>query len=276
MAFALFVGTMLFSVAGMLLLKLAPSTMSVFGPYLLDLIRTPTWIYMALMPVLPLLMYAGILGKRLVFFFFWGSFVGLAFELIGTSGLVEVGGVALPFGEYHYTDMLGPKILGHVPWFIPPSWFAMSILSLDLARRAASGRAWRILLGTLFMVLWDVALDPAMNVGTALSPVFWYYPGGGFFFGMPLTNWMGWTFVTLIIIAGYEFIGGGLPRSSAWAPLVYFLNGAFPFTVALIMGLEGAFVVGVTAMTIPLVTVHFAGRSMPAAEVSPATAHPHS
>lgn len=259
-ALGLFIGTILFSLAGMLLLKWVPAAMGVFGPYLMGLIRTPTWIYMALLPVLPVLMYAKALGwKRMVFFVLWGSLVGLSFELIGTVGLVEVGGVALPFGHYAYTGMLGPKILGHVPWFIPPSWFALSILSLDLARRVASRRTGRILLGTLFMVLWDVALDPAMSTGTALSPVFWFYPDGGFFYGMPLTNWMGWTFVTLIIMAGYEFIGGGLHTSSPWALLVYVLNGAFPLLVALIMGLHGAFVAGTLAIATPLLVVYFAG-----------------
>ncbi len=256
-----FIGTILFSLAGMLLLKWVPAAMGVFGPYLIELIRTPTWIYMALLPVLPILMYARPLGaRRLAFFVFWGCFIGGASELIGTTGILEVGGVALPFGAYRYTDMLGPKILGHVPYLIPPSWFALSILSLDLAGRVASGRTGRILLGTAFMVLWDVALDPAMSTGTVLSPVFWTYPGGGIFYGMPLTNWVGWTLVTLVIMSGYEFIGGGFRTSSPWAPFVYFLNGAFPLLVVLIMGLEGAFIAGAFAIAIPLVIVRYAGK----------------
>lgn len=256
----LFIGTILFSVAGMLLLKWVPASMGVFGPYLMDLIRTPTWIYMALLPVLPVLMYVRPLGlRRLAFFVSWGCFIGGASELIGTTGLLEVGGVVLPFGAYRYTGMLGPKILGHVPYLIPLSWFALSIISLDLAGRVTSGRTGRILLGTAFMVLWDVALDPAMSTGTVLSPVFWTYPGGGIFYGMPLTNWVGWALVTLVIMGGYEFIGGGLRTSSPWAPFVYLLNGAFPLLIVLIMGLEGAFLAGALAIAVPLLLVRYAG-----------------
>lgn len=255
-ALALFVGSMLFSIAGMLLLKAVPSAMGLFGPVLPLLIKTPTWIYMALLPVLPVLMYVKVLGPaRMAFFVFWGCLVGGAGELIGTAGLVEVQGVALPFGHYAYTDMLGPKILGHVPFFIPLSWFAMSILSLDLARRVARGRPGRILLGTAFMVLWDVALDPAMQVGTVLSPVFWHYPDGGFFFGMPLSNWFGWSAVTLLIMTGYEWIGGGLPASLPWAPWLYLLNGLFPLLISLIMGLSLAAAIGAAAVALPLLVV---------------------
>lgn len=54
------------------------------------------------------------------------------------------------------------------------------------------------------MVLWDVSLDPAMN--QAFS--FWTYAVDGFYFGMPLSNWCGWTFITAVIILGYEWIRG--------------------------------------------------------------------
>lgn len=253
---ALFVGSILFSIAGMLLLKLVPSAMGLFGPALPMLIKTPTWVYMALLPVLPVLMYTDVLGPaRMAFFVFWGCLIGGAGELIGTAELLEVQGVALPFGRYAYTDMLGPKILGHVPFFIPLSWFAMSILSLDLARRVVSGRLERILLGTAFMVLWDVALDPAMQVGTVLSPVFWHYPDGGFFFGMPLSNWFGWAVVTLLIMAGYEWIGGSLPTSHPWAPWLYLLNGLFPLLISLVMGLFLAAAIGAVAIVLPLLVV---------------------
>lgn len=257
---ALFVGSMLFSIGGMLLLKAVPSAMGLFGPALPLLIKTPTWVYMALLPVLPVLMYVNLLGPaRMAFFVFWGCLVGGASELIGTAGLIEVQGVALPFGRYAYTDLLGPKILGHVPFFIPLSWFAMSILSLDLAQRVAASRLGRILLGTAFMVLWDVALDPAMQVGTVLSPVFWYYPDGGFFFGMPLSNWFGWAVVTLLIMSGYEWIGGGLPASRPWAPWLYLLNGLFPLLISLIMGLFLAAVLGAFAVAFPLLVVWWYG-----------------
>ncbi len=241
----IFVASMVFSVAGSLLVRLAPSVLKVFGPVYVHLVKAPTWTYMALLPVLPVLMYGRSLGAPLTaFFVLWGSLVGGLSELVGTT-------TGFPFGAYHYGIWLGPKLLGHVPYFIPFSWFAMSILSLDLARRLTRRRWARILTATLLMVLWDVALDPAMSRAFP----FWTYPDGGFFFGMPASNWAGWFGVSLVIVAGYEFIGGGLRASSRWAPLVYFLNGAFPLSISLVYGLYTAFLIGAAALALPLLAL---------------------
>lgn len=245
----IFIGTMVFSLAGSLFLKVFPASMAFFGPYYPILVKAPTWSYMALLPILPALMYGPVLGWRLAFFALWGSAVGAASELVGTT-------TGFPFGTYAYTDWLGPKILGHVPYFIPLSWFAMSILSLDLARRVVRGRYGRILVATLFMVCWDVALDPAMSRAFP----FWVYPGGGFFYGMPLSNWIGWFGVSLVIMSGYEFIGGGLPASNRWAPVIYLLNGLFPLLLSLLYGLYGAFVIGAVALSLPLLAIRLRRR----------------
>jgi len=247
-AFWLFVGAISFSVAGMLLLRLVPSSMSIFGPIYTKLVKTPTWTFMVMLALLPLLMYGPLLGwKRMSLIAIWGCVIGGASELIGTTGWFTVGGIALPFGEYQYTQWLGPKIAGHVPYFIPPSWFAMSIISLDLARRVTPRRTGALLLGTLFMVLWDVSLDPAMNRAFP----FWEYGVDGFFFGMPLSNWVGWATVTFVILLGYEYIAKGKPIENEWAPWVYALNCLFPVSICLLRDLYLAGVIGVLATLLP-------------------------
>ena len=244
-AFWIFVGAIVFSIAGTLLLKLAPSTLEFFGPIYPQLVKTPTWTYMTLLPILPVLMYSRSLGAgRMVFFVLWGSIVGGMSELIGTT-------TGFPFGAYAYTTWLGPKLLGHVPYFIPLSWFAMSIISLDLARRITTRRWQRILAATVLMTLWDVSLDPAMSRAFP----FWTYPDGGFFFGMPASNWAGWLGVSLVIVLGYEFLGGGLRASNRWAPWVYVLNCAFPLSISLLYGLFVAFFIGLAATALPLLAL---------------------
>lgn len=247
-SFWLFVGSICFSVAGMLLLKLFPPAMDLFGPVYTKLVKTPTWTFMTMLAILPVLMYGPTLGwRRLGGFVLWGCAIGAAGELIGTTGFLNVGGVALPFGEYHYTEWLGPKIAGHVPYFIPPSWFAMSIVSLDLARRI-TGTPWKnILLGTIFMVLWDVSLDPAMNEAFP----FWTYGSEGFFFGMPFSNWCGWFGVTLIIMLGYEWMRGDREVQNDWAPLLYGLNCFFPLAISLLRDLYLAAFIGAAATAVP-------------------------
>lgn len=244
----IFIGAIVFSLAGTLLLVVYPPAMGIFGPYYPALVKAPTWTYMAFLPILPILMYGRSLGPSLMaFFVIWGSLIGGMSELAGTQ-------TGWPFGAYAYTGWLGPKMFDHVPYFIPLSWFAMSIVSLDLAARLCDGRIARVLVAAVFMVLWDVALDPAMSRAFP----FWVYPDGGFFYGMPASNWGGWFLVSVAIVAGYEWIGGGLRSTSRWAPTVYLLNGLFPILLSLLYGLVGAFFIGLAAIALPLLAV--AGR----------------
>jgi putative membrane protein len=250
-AFWLFVGAISFSVAGLFVTKAFPSSMAFFGPYYADLVKAPTWTYMAVLPLLPITMYARSLGwPRMILFLIWGCAIGGASELMGTMNYWTVGGIVLPFGAYEYTHWLGPKIAGHVPYFIPLSWFAMSIISLDLAYRVASSR-WSVLLtAAAFMTLWDVSLDPAMNY---VFP-FWQYGTEGFFYGMPLSNWVGWFIVSFLIMLSYELMGG-LEALSRWAPWVYVLNCAFPLMISALHATFGAVAFGVMATAVPFVAI---------------------
>lgn len=250
--FWLFVGSIFFSITGMLILRVFPSTLSFFGPVYTQLVKTPTWTYMTMLALLPVLMYGPSLGwARLWGFVVWGCVVGAAGELLGTTGVLTVNGVPLPFGEYHYTDWLGPKIGGHVPYFIPPSWFAMSIVSLDLGRRITRNRWGALLLGTLFMVLWDVSLDPAMSQAFP----FWTYAADGFYFGMPFSNWCGWAAVTLVIMLGYEWLRGTREIENDWAPWLYLLNCFFPLAICLLRDLYLAALIGALATAVPFILI---------------------
>lgn len=250
LALWVFIVSMAFSILGSLLLQLVPAARRLFDPIYASLVKGPTWTYMALLPAIAVLMYVRSLGGALIaFFLLWGSFVGGFGELMGTS-------TGIPFGRYVYTPWLGPKILDHVPYFIPLSWFAMSIVSLDLAGRLVERRYERMAVAALFMILWDVSLDPAMNEAFP----FWVYPDGGFFFGMPASNWVGWFAVSFVIMWGYEVIGGGLRSESPWAPLVFALNCLFPLSVSLVYGLWAAVLFGAVATALPLLVLRAHGR----------------
>lgn len=262
--FALFLGSILFSVAGTMLLSFFPAQAgralgwiaANLGLSLEDLVKGPTWVYMALMPVLTLLLYLPALGaRRSVLFLLWGSAVGAAVELMGTQ-------TGVPFGTYAYSDLLGAKIAGHVPWFIPPSWYAMSLLSFDLARRLDLRPAGTILTAAVFMVLWDAALDPAMTTPVAVGRSFWAYAGGGAYFGMPLVNWAGWLFTSAVIAWGYERLLGGLDHEARWAPALYAVNVLFPVFICFAYGAALAGVLGLAALAAVLVAVRRAGSPL--------------
>jgi uncharacterized membrane protein len=107
-----------------------------------------------------------------------------------------------PFGHYHYTG--GGKIF-EVPWFIGPSYLATGYLAwvvatalLDDVRRDAP---WLTTIGTpvvgaFAMTAWDLALDPA----TSTVNHAWIWENGGGFFGVPLVNFLGWTFTVYVFM----------------------------------------------------------------------------
>ncbi|MDT0633287.1 carotenoid biosynthesis protein [Rubrivirga sp. S365] len=253
-ALALFAGSVVFSLAGATLLNFFPGPAAsalgviadVTGLTLQDLIKIPTWVNMAMLPVLAFALYLPELGwGRSLAFLAVGCVVGAAAELIGTQ-------TGFPFGPYSYGDFLGAKIAGHVPWLIPPSWYAISIVSLDLGRRLGLGRAGRVGAVALFMVLWDVALDPAMNHAFP----FWKYDVGGVFFGMPLVNWAGWALTSAVIAVGYEALGGLRaapgPFEAVWAPRFYAVNSLFSVGVCFAYKAPAAGLAGLVGLAIAL------------------------
>jgi putative membrane protein len=116
------------------------------------------------------------------------------------------------------------------------------------------------------MVLWDVSLDPAMNRAFP----FWDYAADGFFYGMPLSNWVGWFGVTLVIMLGYEWMRGNRSIRNEWAPWVYALNCLFPLAISLLQDLYLAALIGALATAIPFLLLwaadpSFSSRSLAAA-----------
>ena len=255
--FGLFAVTIAFAVLGTLSLFIGP-VRDFFLPYYETLVAAPTWTYMALLPVVTLALYWRALGPwKSVAFLLAASLIGAGSELLGTN-------TGIPFAPYHYTDRLGPKILGDVPYFIPTSWYALAVLSYDLGGRLRLGVAGRALATAVFMIVWDVSLDPAMNQGGGTF-VFWEYPGGGPYFGMPWVNWYGWFVTSVLIALAFEVLGGMRPAPDAlterWADPVYALNVLFPVAICLLYGLPVAGLIGLATLAIALVAVRRRWRS---------------
>jgi putative membrane protein len=118
--------------------------------------------------------------------------IGWTAEAVGTT-------TGLPFGEYLYTDSLGPK-LGPVPLVIPLAW-AMMAYPVLLAARAVSRRpAVQVLYGAALLTSWDLFLDPQMVaeghwVWADPSPALPGIPG------IPALNFAGWFLVGLVLFS---------------------------------------------------------------------------
>ncbi len=144
----------------------------------------------------------------------WRNALHLLALVFGVSLLFESVGVATGwvYGPYHYTDLLGPKFLGLVPYLIPVAWFMMSYQSFVIADRLVSAgnsstpKRWGRLLavaavGGLVMTAWDLVLDPVM-----VSGGHWVWDAQGAYFGIPLQNFWGWWLTVFTTYALYLLI----------------------------------------------------------------------
>ncbi|MEO6528539.1 MAG: carotenoid biosynthesis protein [Gemmatimonadaceae bacterium] len=207
------------------------------------------------------------LGWRTALGLFVAGFgISLASELIGTT-------TGIPFGPYSYTTQLGYLVGGRVPFNIPTSWFFMLYASLAICGRLLIARddsatRWRwAALAAVVLTAWDVSMDPAM---VATTHWLWHLPPAEgasltqriflspLFYGMPLTNWLGWLLTGLIVAR----VMLAIVPPSAWAARVspsrlplglYGANAALPLLICAGRGMWWAVLFGGLAMAIPLV-----------------------
>lgn len=218
-----------------------------------------------------------------------GAIAGLAFlaHTIGVSRALSVFFVSFvlafaseyagtvtdyPFGAYEYSSQLGYKIADRVPFNIPTSWFYMLVASLAICGRFLpakddnTSKWWWAFMGGVVLTLWDVSMDPAMvktnhwfwQIGDLSDrSAFEQFIGKPIFFGMPITNWLGWL-LTGILVARVML---ALVPPSMWAAKVsphrlpitlYAVNGLLPIAICLRQDMVLAGVLGTIAMGIPL------------------------
>jgi len=101
-----------------------------------------------------------------------------------------------PFGHYHYTEALGPKLF-LVPLLIAPAYFGCGYLAWSLAHvfvgvfgsKLRAEQIWRVpLVAAFVMVMWDLTMDPI----AATVQKQWIWHDGGSYFGVPFVNYLGW------------------------------------------------------------------------------------
>ncbi len=205
-------------------------------------------------------------GTRKALITFAVSFI-LAFtsEYVGTRW-------DYPFGAYEYSSQLGYKIAGKVPFNIPTSWFYMLVASLAICGRFLKGKDdnaskwWWSLVGGVVLTLWDVSMDPAMvktnhwfwEIGDLSDrSAFEQAIGNPIFFGMPITNWLGWLLtgiivarVMLAIVPPSEWVAKVAPHRLPIA--LYAINGLLPLAICFRWDMVPAGVLGTIAMAVPL------------------------
>jgi putative membrane protein len=136
----------------------------------------------------------------------------VAFEAVGLA-------TGVPYGEYSYSDALGPTLLG-VPFLVPLAWLMMAWPSWLLADRLARRRPARIAVAAAVFAAWDVVLDPQMVQAGYWT---WAHPEPGLpgIDTVPLTNLAGWLLAGLVLMTLLDLLAAGIPpRIRATAPML--------------------------------------------------------
>jgi uncharacterized membrane protein len=148
------------------------------------------------------------------------TLTAVAFEAVGVA-------TGVPYGDYRYSDALGPTLLG-VPFLVPLAWLMMAwpswLLAERLARPVRPGRRRAARIGAAAAVFagWDVVLDPQMVQAGYWT---WTHPEPGLpgIPTVPLTNLAGWLLAGLVLMALLDVVEArtslpGSPRIGDAAP----------------------------------------------------------
>ncbi len=144
-----------------------------------------------------------------------------------------------PFGQYHYTDFLGFKLL-YVPLAIMPAYFGTAYLSWTLAQVLLDEFKNKLSRGSVFfvpfiasfiMVMWDIVFDPLAST----IEQSWVWEKGGGFFGVPLSNFMGWflcVFTIYQLFALYLNKVGAFTSHAIVSEKLYWIQAAMMYSLA--------------------------------------------
>src|ERR1700737_553235 len=156
-----------------------------------------------------------------------------------------------PFGHYHYTDVLGPKLF-LVPLVIGPAYFATGYLAWvlgtvligDVRRKGSAFTTFAVpFIASFAMVAWDLGFDPTSSTIHHT----WIWEQGGGYFGVPLTNYLGWFFTVYVFFqlfalslrfrrTGSEEEASALPGSYYAQALIMYAVIGLAFVVAYLVG----------------------------------------
>ena len=153
--------------------------------------------------------------RRTALFFAWVWPLAFVAEFSSTR-------TGIPFGFYHYTQVTRAQelFIADVPFFDSLSFTFLAYASFCLARvvlraRRSMRSGWVALLAGVLMMLLDVVIDPLAVRGNRwfLGHVFWY-PEGGPYFGVPLSNFAGWLLVGVAGVGGYLYLARLVPPTA--------------------------------------------------------------
>jgi uncharacterized membrane protein len=155
-----------------------------------------------------------------------------ALSCLGIGTLAESAALrtGFPFGHYYFTDVMGPKIF-QLPVLLALAYLGigyaawnLALLILGYADKPIHGTRLLVLplLASLIMVAWDLSMDPYWS--TLHSA--WIWQDGGAYFGVPVSNFLGWFFTAYLYYQTFALycrtnpIPAAPSRQRFWVPVI--------------------------------------------------------
>ena len=180
----------------------------------------------------------------------WKSIAVFILVTVIISTILESSSIlsGFPLGYYYYTSLLGPKV-GLIPIFVYVSYISLGYLAWVLAtqfvgevRRNSTllTTVMTPLIASFLMVAWDLSADP---IGSTIKHA-WIWTQGGAYFGVPFSNFVGWSFILYLIFqffALYQRQGGledferALPRTHFLQVIILYAWTGFGFVVGYLL-----------------------------------------
>ncbi len=127
------------------------------------------------------------LGNRDAFLLF--TVLGLFALAIESLAIIT----GFPYGHFSYSEQLGYKIAGVVPWTVFFAWTPLMLAAYVCVRKLFDRIYIRIGALAVLLVVFDLVLDPG-----AVRMKFWMFDEKGWFYGVPFSNFIGWIFSGLL------------------------------------------------------------------------------
>jgi isopentenyl-diphosphate delta-isomerase len=157
-----------------------------------------------------------------------------------------------PYGHFGYSELLGYRMFGYVPWTVALAWTPLLLTAYTVAKRIIEDLFVRILVVAVILVVFDCVLDPgAVRLG------FWRYQAGGVYYGVPWSNFGGWIFsgaIGAVVIESFtkwrkpllpipaQLALSGFFIMSFWTAIAFFSGMVVPLIIGLlVMGFIGIF-----------------------------------
>jgi uncharacterized membrane protein len=220
--------------------------------------------------------------KKTVFF----TVAGYLIAFLSEYSSINTG---IPYGWYYYIDTTKMQELwiAGVPFFDSLSYVFLTYCSytaalltvapiktgrwnlVTLETRAIRRSFAVLLLGSLYQVFLDIVIDPVALQGHRwfLGQIYGYREAGGHF-GVPLSNYLGWWIVSLILVFTLQRIDArparnrekpagvaNLPCRSLLGPVLYLSVLVFNLAVTIQIGEKLMAMTGIFMFTLPVVIV---------------------